>query len=491
MVEASSSRLVGVVLMVGIILMMKFENGESNIGVNWGTMASHPLHPNIVVNLLKDNGINKVKLFDADDWTVSSLYGSGIEVMLGIPNDMLKKMASDYDNAKDWVKHNVTKHLRDDHGGTDIRYVGVGNEPFLTSYNGTFIKLVLPALKNIQKALNEAGLGDKIKATIPQNADVYESSSNTPSDGNFRNDIKDLMHDIVSFLNDNKSPFMVNIYPFLSLYDNPNFPRDFAFFDGGSKSINDKNNLNYDNVFDANHDTLVWSLKKAGFPNIKIIVGEVGWPTDGDKDATVDLAKKFYSGLLKRLAKNKGTPLRPGHIETYLFSLFDEDIKSVAPGFFERHWGIFRYDGQPKFSMDFSGEGHEKMPIGAKGVQYLEKKWCVLDSSVKNMSAVGSEVNYACSMSDCTSLGPGTSCEKLNQRDSASYAFNIYFQMNDQSVEACDFSGLAKIVTQNASRDGCLFPIQIESSAVVIGLGSHMFRTLVAATLVMTLLVIL
>ena len=351
------------------------------------------------------------------------------------------------------------------------RYVGVGNEPFLSSYNGSFIKPTFPALKNIQKALNEAGVGDKIKATIPLNADVYESASDTPSDGDFRSDIRDLMVEIVRFLNDNKAPFTVNIYPFLSLYQNSNFPREFAFFDG-SKTINDKNNTRYDNVFDANHDTLIWSLKKAGVPELKILVGEVGWPTDGDKNATPDLAKKFYDGLLKKLAKNKGTPLRPGHIEVYLFGLFDEDIKSVAPGHFERHWGIFGYDGQPKFAMDFSGEGRDKMPVGAKGVQYLESKWCVLDSDVRNMSAVGAEVNYACSMSDCTSVGPGTSCGDLDEKETASYAFNMYFQMNDQSVEACDFSGTAKIVTQNVSHGNCLFPIQIESDAKRLVLGS-------------------
>ena len=105
-----------------LTMMLVLTNPAEGFGVNWGTMASHPLHPSIVVNLLKDNGIKKVKLFDADDWTVSSLAGSGIEVMVAIPNDQLKKLASSYGHAKDWVKQNVTKHLRDS-GGVDIRLV--------------------------------------------------------------------------------------------------------------------------------------------------------------------------------------------------------------------------------------------------------------------------------------------------------------------------------------------------------------------------------
>jgi hypothetical protein len=343
------------------------------------------------------------------------------------------------------------------------RYIGVGNEPFLKSYNGSHLKTTFPALKNIQKAIDEAGFGDKIKATIPLNADVYDSPSNKPSDGNFRKDIQDLMVQIVKFLQEKKSPFLVNIYPFLSLYQNTDFPVDFAFIDGATP-IQDKN-VQYTNVFDANFDTLVWTLKKNGVGDLKIIVGEVGWPTDGNTYGNPKYAKKFYDGFLKKMGNKKGTPLKPGPMEVYLFGLLDEDMKSIEPGDFERHWGIFRYDGQPKFPIDFSGQGHtDKMPIGAKGVIYMESKWCVLKDDVKNMTVVGPEVDFACGNSDCTSLGYGSTCNRLDSRSNVSYAFNMYYQMQDQSVEACNFNGLAEMVKQNASKGSCLFPIQIVSA---------------------------
>lgn len=94
---------------------------QAHLGANWGTMASHPLNPNIVVNLLEDNGIKKVKLFDSDSWTVSALAGSKIETIVGIPNDQLESLASDYNHAKDWVKENVTAHIYD--GGVNIRFL--------------------------------------------------------------------------------------------------------------------------------------------------------------------------------------------------------------------------------------------------------------------------------------------------------------------------------------------------------------------------------
>ncbi|GAB4848310.1 hypothetical protein Ancab_002977 [Ancistrocladus abbreviatus] len=444
-----------------VLMVAAADAADDGLGVNWGNIASHPLQPSIVVGMLKDNRINKAKIFDSDHWTVNSFAGTGIEVMIAIPNDQLGRF-NNYDAAKKWVKKNVTVHIRD--GGVDIKYVAVGNEPFLQSYNGSYMETTIPAMKNIQKALEERGLADKIKVTIPLNADVYESNSNIPSRGDWRSDVKDKMNEIVKFFKEKGSPFVVNIYPYLSLYQNPDFPRDFAFFDGANKPVND-NGKTYTNVFDANYDTLVWTLKKHGVGDLKIIVGEIGWPTDGHKEATVKNAKKFYDGLLKRLGQNKGTPMRPGRMEVYLFGLLDENMKSVAPGTFERHWGIFRYDGQPKFPMDLTGKGQEKMPVGAKGVQYMENKWCIYNPQEGSEGQVPGAVDYACARADCTPLVYGGSCNDLDVNGNVSYAFNIFFQMNDQSVEACKFSGLGKIVTQNASTGSCLFPIEIMSAA--------------------------
>ncbi|XP_042480766.1 glucan endo-1,3-beta-glucosidase 8-like [Macadamia integrifolia] len=450
-------------IVVVVVMVVGCGSVADGIGVNWGTMMAQPLYPEIVVKMLQDNGIKQVKLFDADPWTLKPLAGTGIQVMVAIPNNELQRFSDDYGNAKDWVKENVTSHLKNE-GGIDIRYVAVGNEPFLKSYNGSYMKTTFPALQNIQKALEDAGVADKVKATVPFNADVYDSSSGKPSDGNFRKDIRQLMVDMVKFLHSNKAPFVVNIYPFLSLYQDAGFPLEYAFFDGGSTPTQD-GNYQYTNVFDANYDTLVHSLKKAGIPDLKIIVGEIGWPTDGNKQATIANAKKFYDGFFKKKATKKGTPLRANAYEdVYLFGLLDENIKSVAPGDFERHWGIFGYDGKPKFTMDFSGKGNDKMLVGAKGVVYLDSQWCVLDKKSTNMGAVPKNVDYACSLADCTPLEPGSSCSQLDKNGKISYAYNIYFQMQAQDVQACDFEGTATITKVNASQNGCLFPIEIASS---------------------------
>ncbi|CAM8901238.1 unnamed protein product [Rhodiola kirilowii] len=449
-------------LMVVVVVFVTGFVGVNGIGANWGTQASHPLPANTVVQLLKDNGIMKVKLFDADYHNLRILGNTGIEVMVGIPNDKLSSLASSQKAADKWVADNVTSHI----SSVNIRYVAVGNEPFLSSYNGTFLKTTFPAIRNIQTALSKAGLTNRVRVTCPLNADVYESSSSLPSGGDFKAEIRDLMINIVKFLSDNGGPFTVNIYPFISLHSDDNFPIDYAFFDGFSSPVVD-GGLTYENAFDANYDTLVSAMNKNGFGNVPIIVGEVGWPTDGDKNANPTLARRFIQGFMTRVIAGKGTPLRPTvPVDAYLFSLIDEDEKSVQPGNFERHWGVFNFDGSLKYQLNLGTATNSNSSGGlipARGVTYLSQKWCIMSPSASlENSNVAPTVSYACSLADCTSLGYGTSCSDLDTRGNISFAYNSYYQKSNQQSEACKFDGLGTITTQNPSQNNCIFKIMIQ-----------------------------
>ncbi|KAL8488198.1 hypothetical protein ACS0TY_024471 [Phlomoides rotata] len=431
----------------------------NGLACNWGLQATHHLQSDIVVKLMKDNGFKKVKLFEADPMALEALRRSGIQVMVGIPNDMLAGIASSVRIAEEWVSKNVSYYISK--RGVDIRYVAVGNEPFLKTYNDKFTQTTLPALQNIQAALIKAGLGRDVKATVPLNADVYQSDSGVPSDGNFRTDIHDLMVSIVKFLNNNGAPLTINIYPFLSLYADPHFPVDFAFFDGTSSPVVD-GPITYDNVFDANYDTLISALEKNGFPSIPIIIGEIGWPTDGNSNATPQLARRFNQGLLNRIIQGRGSPKRPTLPDIYLFSLLDEDAKSVDPGNFERHWGVFHFDGTIKYPLDLGGGNL----TAAKGVRYLERQWCIMapDANILDPNLPES-MSTACTYADCTSLGSGSSCDGVDARGNASYAFNMYYQTMNQQKGACErFHGLSVItkIDPGVHAGSCRYEIMID-----------------------------
>lgn len=125
---------------------------------------------------------------------------------------------------------------------------------------------------------------------------------------------------------------------------------------------------------------------------------------------------------------------------------------------------VFRYDGQPKFGIDLSGQGQNKLLVPAQNVQYLPQKWCTFNPNAKDLSKLGPSINFACTYADCTPLEYGSSCNGLDTNGNASYAFNMYFQVQNQKPESCAFQGLAMITTQNISQGTCNFPIGVVSS---------------------------
>ncbi|OVA16056.1 Glycoside hydrolase [Macleaya cordata] len=146
--------------------------------------------------------------------------------------------------------------------------------------------------------------------------------------------------------------------------------------------------------------------------------------------------------------------------EVYIFGLIDEDAKSIQPGNFERHWGIFNYDGTLKYSMNL-GNGRNLVP--AKGVKYLAKEWCVMSPEASTSDPnLGDSVNYACTYADCTSLGFGSSCGELDAKSNASYAFNRFYQTANQQKGSCGFNNLAVLTTKDPSHGTCRFEIMID-----------------------------
>lgn len=92
-----------------VTLLVCLGHNVEGLGVNWGDISSHKLPPKDVVKMLQENGIKKVKLFNNDETILNALAGTGIEVMIGISNQLLKDLVNP-DVAKKWVKENVTRY---------------------------------------------------------------------------------------------------------------------------------------------------------------------------------------------------------------------------------------------------------------------------------------------------------------------------------------------------------------------------------------------
>lgn len=94
-------------------------SGYAWVGVNWGTMATHKLPPEKVVKMLNQNGIQNLKLFDADYRIMAALMGTQIQVMVAIPNIMLDQISHSPEIADSWLYENVTSYLYT--GGVNIK----------------------------------------------------------------------------------------------------------------------------------------------------------------------------------------------------------------------------------------------------------------------------------------------------------------------------------------------------------------------------------
>ncbi|XP_066348227.1 glucan endo-1,3-beta-glucosidase 9-like [Miscanthus floridulus] len=432
----------------------------SAVGVNWGFASSHSLPAaQVVRGLLLPNSVPRVRLAAASSDALAALAGTGIAVSVGVPDALLRPLASSTKAAAAWVHDNVTRYS----SSVRFEYIVVGDEPFVLRHGQNFHPFVVRAAENIQQALVHAKLSGKMKVLVPCSADTFQNASTLPSKASFRSDVNKTMADLLSFLANSSSPFMVELDPFLSFQHNKNMSLDYYLFQLLSHPVKDGQNK-YDNYVDASIDALVTSLTKAGFSDMDIIIGRAGWPTDGAVNATPATAQSFMTGLVNHLAKKSGTPLRPKvpPIEMYLLSLLDEDQRSIASGGYERHHGIFTFDGQAKYYANI-GQGPKSLK-NAPDVNYLPSKWCVVDNN-KDLSNVSSSFSSACSNGDCTSLLPGGSCSGLAWPGNVSYAFNNYYQQHDQNEDSCYCNGLGLITTVDPSVDNCLFPLAVRTSA--------------------------
>ncbi|KZV16591.1 hypothetical protein F511_30885 [Dorcoceras hygrometricum] len=440
---------------------------DAFIGINWGRLSSQRLIPSMVVDLLLQNDIKNVRIFQQAANVMEAFYDSGIRVSLGLSNTLLDK----YTNSSalgGWIDDKIITYEK----VMEFGYVTVGSNPFSPKFSDKMYMNVVDVLMKMQTELNNKNRSH-IKATIPTYQDVLNlTSSSRPSEVDFRADIKDEMVRYVQFLRDNNAPLMYSLFP-IDHVTNNSLDLEFAFIDNNSTYRIKDINATYKNAIELLYDSLHWAMHKAGAGTVKIVIGAIGWPTDSCPGAGVANAERFYRTFLPYIASGRGTPMRPNEkIDVFLNNLADENRMIPELGAYQRHWGIYKFNGEPKFRIDFSGKGRDIFPSVAKGVTQMPNRWCVFNGNFDDPRLVEVLKVMACNASDCSSLEKGGSCEGLSYVDRVSYAFNRYFQSKGQasqsSNEKCDLAGLGKVVTDNPSKEGCEFPVEILSAEYVV-----------------------
>ncbi|KAE8677597.1 putative glucan endo-1,3-beta-glucosidase A6 [Hibiscus syriacus] len=435
---------------------------SSKIGVNYGRKGVNLPSPYRTIETVRSMNVGRMKLYDSDHEILKLLSGTNIHVSTMIPNNDIIRIASSQAAAEQWVQSNVLNFYPD----TMIRFVLVGNE--VLSHDRRIWPSLVPAMRRIKNSLNAHDIKN-IKVSTPLAMDVLQSTF-PPSSGEFRSDIRDtVMAPFLGFLNGTKSFFFIDAYPYLAWSTNSrNISLDFALFRGRVNQTDHKTGLVYTNLLDQMLDSVIFAMRKLGYPGIRLTIGETGWPTAGDADqvgANINNAATYNRKLIQKMTAKPalGTPARPGAvIPTFIFSLYDENQKPGPTT--ERHWGLLRSNGMLVYDIDITGRrplsSYKPLPAARNNVAYRGKLWCEVAPGA-DASNLTSALAYACRQGNqtCAALSPGQPCyEPVSVFWHASYAFSSYWSKFRKQGATCYFNGLARQTRSNPSRGHCNFP---------------------------------
>ncbi|KAJ8509624.1 hypothetical protein OPV22_000058 [Ensete ventricosum] len=295
------------------------------VGINYGQIANDLPSPSSVVNLLQSINISRVKLYDADPKVLTAFSNSGVEFIIAIGNENILNM-TDPTKAQEWLKQNVQPYLRQ----TQITCVTVGNE-VLTAGDTVLMENLLPAMQSVYQALVALGLDKQVNISSAHSVAIL-GNSYPPSSGSFRQDLAEYIHPLLNFHSEINSPFLVNAYPFFAYKGNPSsVSLEYVLFQDNPGVTDPNTNLTYDNMLYAQIDSVYAAIKAMGHTDVDVAISETGWPSKGDPDetgATLENAAMYNGNLLRRIAMNQGTPMKPTvPINVHVFALFNEDLK--------------------------------------------------------------------------------------------------------------------------------------------------------------------
>lgn len=432
----------------------------SYIGINIGTQTSNLPPAADIVSILRTQQIKHVRLFDADHRMLHALANTGIEVVVGVPNDQLLQIGNSQSQAADWINRNVAPFVP----ATSITYIAVGDEILTTFSNAAGV--LVPAMQFLHSALLAANLNFQIKISSPQSMDMIPKHF-PPSAASFNSSWNSVMEQLLRFLKITGASFMLNAQPYYGYTEGGGvFPLEYALFQPlkqSSQMVDPDTDLHYLNMFDAMVDAAYYSMQSLNFSGISVMVTSSGWPSLGgaaEPDANIDNALAYNSILIRRALNGSGTPSRPNSsVSIYLHELFSEDLRPGPVS--AKNWGVFASNGTALYPLNF---GH--LVESGSNSTGLVGIFCVANSRADS-GDLKKGLDWACGLgsANCTAIQPGQPCYQANNLEAlASYAYNDYYHRTQAKGGTCSFGNTAMVTTTDPSKLSCLIKMNANTS---------------------------
>ncbi|CAL5203597.1 unnamed protein product [Lathyrus oleraceus] len=421
------------------------------VGVNIGTDVSDLPSASNIVAILKSHQINHVRLYDANPHMLQALSNTGVEAIVGVTDEEILKIGESPSVAASWISKNVAAYMPH----TNITTIALGSEVLTSIPN--IAPVLVPAMNHLYSALVASNLHFRVKISTPQSMDLIPKPF-PPSTATFNSSWNSTVYQILQFLKNTNSSYMLNAYPYYGYTKGDGiFPIEYALLRSlpSAKKIVDPNTLfRYDSMFDAMVDATYYSIKGLNFNDIPIVVTESGWPRLGgsnEPDANVENAEAYVNNLIRRVLNDSGPPSRPEiGTNTYLYELFDEDER-IGP-ISEKHWGLF-----------YTTNGSSVYPLSFGGFDQIfgnsSKSFCVAKDGA-DAEKMEAGLDWACGQgrANCAAIQAGRPCYFPNNvKSHASYAYNDYYQKMRSVGGTCDFDDTAVITTEDPSYGSCIF----------------------------------
>ncbi|CAD5197225.1 unnamed protein product [Musa acuminata subsp. malaccensis] len=450
---ASLAKAAKLVVFPLLLLHLLSLSAALSVGVNYGAFADNLPPPAQVAAFLKDRTfVDRVKLFDANPDIIRAFAGTGISLMITVPNGDIPSLASRRSSAPSpaasaWVAINVAPF----YPATNISLIAVGNEVLATSDRNLIAHLV-PAMRSLSAALAASGF-PQIRVSTPHSLGIL-SASEPPSTGRFRPGYdRVIFAPMLDFHRRTRTPFVVNPYPYFGYTART---LDYALFRPNPGVFDPATGVNYTNMFVAQLDAVQAAMQRLGYGDVEIAVGETGWPSAGDPGqlgVSVEDAVSYNANLIRLVNSGKGTPMMPGRrFETYVFALFNENLKPGPTA--ERHFGLFNADLSPSYDVGLMRDSdNAPAPSGDSW------RWCVATADA-SLAELQNNIDYACGSggADCGAIQNGGACFDPNTLLAhASYAMNAYYQAAGRHDFNCYFGGSGVLTSTDPSYGNCRY----------------------------------